>query len=149
MSSRETFLALRRYANVCVRALVLVLVLPSPLSGCSSLWDDRPPEEKVASRAQKHLEALKDQQWDKALAYTTRGFRTSHSAEQYGFRYKGAPKWLGVRIGEVDCDSPAYTVCEVATYITTHQPMVRMQIERYRSRKWLRIDGQWFIHEAE
>ena len=148
MSERETFLPPRHHGNVCLRLLALVLVVSSQLSGCSSLWDDRPPEEKVASRAQKHIEALKDQQWEKALVYTTKGFRSSHSAEQYGFRYKGAPKWLEVRIGEVDCDGPAYTVCEVATYITTYQPMVRMRIEQYRPRKWLLIDGQWFIHEA-
>ena len=117
------------------------------LASCAVL-DARPPEEVVAERAGKHLEHLQRQEWDEAINYTSKAFRSAHSSQDYAVMYRGSASWLDVRVGAVECDAPDFTVCKVATYVTTKRPRFGYTNERYRPRDWLFIDGNWYIYET-
>lgn len=132
----------------CWTGVAMCLSALLSLGGCAGAFDSRPPEEVVAERAGKHLEHLRLQEWDKAIKYTSKAFRSAHSAEDYGMMYRGSVSWLDARIGKVECDAPEYTKCKVGTYVTTRQPQFSYSNERYRPRDWWFIDGNWYIYET-
>ena len=128
---------------------VITLVILVGLGGCALIADQRPPEEIVAERAATHLELLRLEQWDEALAYTTPAFRSKTPPDQYAKKYGGVWMWQSTRVGEVSCDGePEKTRCEVQTYRTiVFRPQMTKPREHYKPRTWINVDGQWFIFE--
>lgn len=132
-----------KYVN---RILTLVVILS--VQGCVIVRDSRPPEEIVAERAATHLELLRQQEWEQALAYTTPGFRSQTTPEQYSGRYGGVWMWKATRVGDVSCDGePVTDRCKVQTYRTVSSPHLTGEIEHYSPKVWINVDRQWFIYE--
>ena len=124
---------------------VLVIMIGQ---GCAMVGDSRPPEEIVAERAAVHLELLREQQWEQALTYTTPGFRSQTTPDQYSGRYGGVWMWKETRIGDVTCDGePTADRCKVQTYRTVNSPHLNGDIEHYSPKVWINVDGKWFIYE--
>ena len=129
------------------RAALALLILVA-LGGCALFADQRPPEEIVAERAATHLELLRLEQWEEALAYTTPGFRSANNADDYAARYGGVWMWQSTRVGEVQCEGePAPDRCVVQTYRTVVPPKVTWASEHYKPRTWIKVDGKWYIYE--
>ena len=130
------------------RNRLLALLATLSVQGCTTVTDNRPPEEIVVERAAVHLELLREQQWEQALSYTTPGFRSQTTPEQYSGRYGGVWMWKETRVGDVSCDGqPVTDRCKVQTYRTVSSPHFQGDIEHYSPKVWIKVDGQWFIYE--
>lgn len=130
-----------------IRIFVVVLILG--LGACASIVDSRPPEEIVAERAAIHLELLRTQQWEEALAYTTPGFRSNTDPDRYAARYGGVWMWQSTRIGDVVCEGdPEIERCTVQSYRTVLMaPKVDWPTEHYKPQIWIKVDGSWYIYQ--
>lgn len=130
-----------------VIALASTIWCASILTGCAGPGPQKSPEEVVRARAEAHLGHLSRGEWELALDYTTPAFRSAYNANQYGARYAGAAKWLSARIGDVVCHIGESPVCEVETFVETKRPQFDYSNERFRPRKWFKVDDGWYIFE--
>lgn len=121
------------------------------LSGCA-LFDQRPPEEVVLERAEAHLAALREGDFQAALDYTTPAFQQSARARRYGSMYSSAPMWRGAEIYAVKCEeSEVVERCTVRTrilpFIAPHIQANIRDLPVSVSAEWIYTERDWYRYE--
>ena len=121
------------------------------MSGCTML-DQRPPEDVVLERAEAHLAALREGDFQTALDYTTPAFQQSARARRYGSMYSSAPMWRGAEIYAVECE--ATEVVERCTVRTRVLPFIAPHIQANIrdlpvsvSADWIYTERNWYRYE--
>lgn len=120
------------------------------LAGCSGMPFGPAPEELVAERAMAHARALQAGDYERALAYTTPGFRASARAQRYPAIYSGATKWEKVDLRWVKCedsDTGSIEACKARVAVYPLIPGVLEGIPVNVDATWLLIDGEWYRFE--
>ena len=132
-----------------IRFLVWIFFLV--ISGCSSIGS-APPEEVVRARAEAQGQALIDQDFEKALSYTTPAYRDSARAELYQANHSGSSFWLKTEVAWVKCDEVENPErCNVRLWVFGQFPSPG----RYTGQRgsdvpvsldsvWIKIDQQWY-----
>ena len=121
------------------------------MSGCT-LFDQRPPEEVVLERAEAHLTAMREGDFQTALTYTTPAFQESARARRYGAMYSSAPMWRDAEVYAVECEEAELVErCTVRTRIVPFiAPHIQANIRGlpvsvwadwiYTERNWYRFE---------
>lgn len=122
--------------------LTLALVL-----GACSTFDSRTPEEVVADRAQKRVDALMAGDYEGAYQYTTPSYRTTEGVGRYGTRWAGVGMWLSANVTKVQCSGTeridrCKVFVEVLYKAMRYEPMTTSLSE-----DWLLIDGGWYLYQ--
>lgn len=125
--------------------------LVSILCGCSVL-EQKPPEEVVLERAEAHLAAMRDGDFQTALEYTTPAFQQSARARRYGSMYSSAPMWRGAEIYAVNCEGG--DIVERCTVRTRILPFIAPHIQANIrdlpvsvSADWIYTERNWYRYE--
>lgn len=133
----------------------LVVIILSALGACASGVDPGTPEELVAERQAMHLEYLRTGNWGEALQFTTPGFQSKTTPEEYAGRYGGVWMWQSTRVGAVSCEGETEaTRCKVDTYRMVVMPPHMTPgyrgmepSEHYLSKTWIKVGGEWYAYE--
>lgn len=125
--------------------LALVALLLS-ISGCA-LLQDAPPEERVAQRAQERLDLLMSGQMERSYYYTTPGYQTARSPQQYARNWVGVAMWLSATVVKVDCvDLTPVQRCEAVVRVS-FKPARQEASDTHLRETWLLIDGKWYFYQ--
>ena len=121
------------------------------MSGCSSIGST-PPEEVVRARAEAQGQALVDQDFEKALSYTTPAYQNSPRAQLYQANHSGSSFWVEAEVAWVKCDEGDNPErCNVRLWVFGQFP----RPGRYTGQRgvdvpisldsvWIKIDRQWY-----
>lgn len=129
-----------------MRKVYLVSFLVFLLPACST-FDSRSPEEIVADRAQKRVDALMAGEYEVSYQYTTPSYRTTEGVGRYGTRWAGVGMWLSATVSKVECrGGERIDRCKVAIEVlykaARYEPTVT-----FLSEDWLLIDGDWYLYQ--
>lgn len=130
---------------------VLLLGVALVMTGCAVV-QPQPPEEIVRARAEAQAQALVDQDFEKALSYTTPAYRNSPRSQYYQANHSGSSFWNATEVRWVRCDEvPDPERCSVRVWIYGQFP----RPGRYTGQRgidapssldtvWIKIDRQWY-----
>ena len=125
--------------------LTLVALLLA-LGGCA-LLHHAPPEERVAQRAQERLDLLMLGQTERSYGYTTPGYRTAKSPQQYAGNWGGVAMWLSATVVKVDCvDLTPVQRCEAVVRVS-FKPARQEVTDTHMRETWLLVDGKWYLYQ--
>jgi len=125
--------------------LTLVAQLLS-ISACA-LLQSAPPEERVAQRAQERLDFLVSGQSERSYLYTTPGYRTAKSPQEYARNWVGAGMWLSTTVVKVECgDLAPVQRCEAVVRVSFRAPRQDVTDTHLRE-TWLLLDGEWYLYQ--
>jgi hypothetical protein len=121
------------------------------LAGGCSLLEQKPPEQVVASRAQKRVDLLMEGDFERAYIFTTPGYRTTEGVGRYGTRWAGTQMWLSARVEEVVCragnaDLGPPDRCQVLLRVTYTAPGMGLS-ETTLSEDWILTEGNWYLYQ--
>lgn len=131
------------------RAVLRYLSLTSVflVTGCSLLQPNVPPEQLVAERAQERLDLLRAGQMERSHVYTTPGYRSARTWQEYSANWVGASMWLSATVTKTDCgDLEPARRCDVAVLVVFKAPRMDV-LETYVRETWLRVDGDWYLYQ--
>lgn len=115
--------------------------------GCASIFDQAPPEERVATRSQERLDLLMAGDIGGAYEYTTPGYRTAQDVRRYGARWAGAAMWMSASVHQVTCSGGEVSeVCKATVKVTYRRPPHAVT-DTFLFEEWILIDGEWFIYQ--
>ena len=116
------------------------------LGGCA-LFSPVPPEASVKQRAQERIEALMSGQTEESYAYTTPGYRSIRTWQEYSRNWAGVGMWVSAEVTDVDCgDLPKPQRCDAVVFVVFKAPRLQ-QTETYLRESWLFIDGNWYFYQ--
>lgn len=116
------------------------------LGGCASFLSV-PPEAIVTQRAQERLDALMSGQTEESYAYTTPGYRSIRTWQEYSRNWAGVGMWLSAEVTEVDCGDLAKPQrCDAVVFVEFKAPRLQ-QSETYLRESWLLIDRNWYFYQ--
>lgn len=126
--------------------LITLLMAVATLGGCA-IFDNRPPEEAVVERAEKRLELLMVGKVEDSYAYTSPGYRSTHSLVQYASDFGGASMWLSTGVEGLEClPVAAPTACEVAVLISYRPPRLSYVQTTELKETWIKVEGNWYLY---
>lgn len=129
-----------------MRKLWLVSSLSVFVSACST-FDTRAPEEIVADRAQKRVDALMAGDYAASYQYTTPSYRTTEGVGRYGTRWAGVGMWISAKVTQVECSGADSAVrCQVALEVRYRAARFE-PTTTFLSEDWLLIDGNWYLYQ--
>ncbi|WP_212629039.1 hypothetical protein [Pseudomonas sp. KB-10] len=125
-------------------AALATLVLS--LSACS-LLPAKTDSEQVEARSQERLDQLMAGNIEKAYAFSTPGYRETHSQARFRADYAaGISRYVSASVKSASCEQDACTVMVDVRYKYVSsigsKPMV---IERATQERWIRTEGQWWF----
>lgn len=123
-------------AMVVSASLLLAACAGTGLSG-------KTPEQQVAQRAQQRIDALRAQDIDAAMAFTTPAYRQRTHKAQYASRYAGVINWTEAQVSKVNCEEDR---CDVTVQVTYQMNRPKMINTRPLDETWIKVDGSWYIH---
>lgn len=129
----------------------LLVLMTISLASCAAM-QPRPPEEVVGERALAQAQALIDQDYDKALSFTTPAYQAGARASLYRANYNGASFWTVAEVAWVKCDAvPDPERCEVRLWIYGKFPragryssQLGESVPISRDHTWIKLDGTWY-----
>ena len=126
--------------------LIILLLAGAALSGCA-IFDNRPPEQVVVERAEKRLELLMMGKVEDSYAYTSPGYRSTHSPLQYASDFGGAAMWLSTRVEGLECLPVAVpTACDVSVLISYRPPRLSYVQTTELQETWIKVKGNWYLY---
>ena len=131
------------------RSVVRFLVLACTLfmGGCSLMQSSVPPEQRVAELAQERLDLLIAGQVERSYAYTTPGYRSARTWQEYAPNWIGSSMWTSASVTKVDCgDLEPAQRCEVAVKVVFTPPRMDT-VHTFMFEQWLRLDGEWYLYQ--
>ena len=122
--------------------LIAAMVLAS---GCA-IFDNRPPEQVVADRAQERVNLLMRGDFEKAYRYATPGYRATNTVDQYAADFGGVSMWLEAEVGEVNCPLlEEVLVCDVVTLISYNPPRMGYVQTTQVPERWIKVENGWYL----
>lgn len=126
-----------------LRLALIALLLP--VNGCA-LLQDAPPEERVAQRAQERIDLLMSGQTERSYGYTSPGYRTAKSPQEYASNWAGVAMWLSANVAKVECvDLTPVQRCEAVVKVSFKAPRQDVTDTHVRE-TWLLLDGEWYLY---
>ena len=115
--------------------------------GACSTFDTRTPEEIVADRAQKRVDALMVGDYEGSYQYTTPSYRSTEGVGRYGTRWAGVAMWLSADVVKVECSgvdlvNRCKAVVEVVYKAARYETMTTNLSE-----DWLLVNGSWYLYQ--
>lgn len=101
------------------------------------------PEEAVKQRAQAWANALLAGNLDEAWAYTSPHYRKFSSSKDYSRFVLGSGRWTSAVVDSVNCSDD---VCNVMLIVNYEIKQMKMKNQRPLEYKWVRVDGEWWLH---
>ena len=120
-------------------------VLISLIGACASV-DTRPPEQAVSERSVERAELLMRGDYESAYAYTTPGYRSLESVDDYAGRWLGASMWEEASVAKVACDGEPVERCQVALKILLQMPQAGL-ITTHLQETWVLSKGKWYLFQ--
>lgn len=112
-----------------------------------------PPEQRVEARAKARYEALVARDYEKAHSFFTPSFRKSWTYREYLIMRPPVVQYRKAEVVSVKCD--AQDSCSVGVNVSyTPTSDVRgapraLEISRFNEEKWIRVDGDWWLYQAD
>lgn len=103
-------------------------------------------EDAVLSRAQGWLDALLDEDYAAAHAYTSPGFRTRESAPVYRKRYAGSSMWLSGEVKSATCEDDS---CQVKSKVEYKIKGMGLTGSLPMTETWVKVDGKWWLYHKK
>ncbi|BFM21602.1 hypothetical protein R50076_26510 [Gilvimarinus japonicus] len=97
----------------------------------------------VASRAQKHMEFVMEQDFSKALKYVSPASRSRVGVQGYQRMYGGVGMWVAADVSEVKCREE---VCDVTLRIEYKIRSSSLTGYTKTSQRWIKLDDEWWIY---
>ncbi|UTF59839.1 hypothetical protein [Gilvimarinus sp. DA14] len=132
---------LRRY--ICLSFTMVSLFVG--VTGCA-LLEPKSDEEVVAQRAQEWSNALLEQDYSSAYAYTSPGFKSRESARKYTKRYAGSGIWINTNVEKVACE---VDTCEVVVKVRYKIQKQNLTASTLLTEKWVKVDGDWWLYHSD
>lgn len=124
------------------RALFICCLVFFVLAGCAS-YPSKSPQDMVASRAQKHMEFVMEQDFSKALKYVSPASRSRVGVQGYQRMYGGVGMWVAADVSEVKCREE---VCDVTLRIEYKIRSSSLTGYTKTSQRWIKLDDEWWIY---
>ena len=125
--------------------LIALILAAATLSGCA-IFDNRPPEQVVADRAQERFDLLMQGEFEKAYRYATPGYRATNTVDQYAADFGGVSMWLEAEVGEVSCPLlEEVLVCDVVTLISYNAPRMGYVQTTQVPERWIKVENSWYL----
>lgn len=133
-----------------VKGILVGLFVTLLVAGCSSV--QRTPEEsaadEVARLAMEWGTALVEQDFERALTYTTPEFQKGPRAERYRGEFGGSVYWQSIEFKSVKCDDEVDARrCEARFIIMLlRPPAVSTPIPIPYDTVWIRPTDRWYLY---
>ena len=115
------------------------------VGACASV-DTRPPEQAVSERSVERAELLMRGEFEAAYAYTTPGYRSLESVNDYAGRWLGASMWEEASVAKVSCNGEPAERCQVALRILLQMPQAGL-IPTHFQETWVLSKGKWYLFQ--
>jgi hypothetical protein len=137
MSSRN----LNFFARLAVAGIVIAA------AGCAELGlrSNLSPEGVVRERAQAWADNLMAGNVEGAWALTSPSYRQFSTWQQYFTVVQGSGRWKSAKVDSVKCVE-AEDVCDVRILIDYEVKSMHMTNQRDLEYKWVKVDGDWWLH---
>ena len=114
-------------------------------SACASL-DKGPPEQVVSQRSVQRAALLMRGDYESAYLYSTPGYRSLESVNDYTARWLGAAMWEEARVAKVACQGEPAERCQIALAIGLQMPNVGL-ITTHLQETWVLSKGNWYLFQ--
>ena len=114
-------------------------------SACASL-DKGPPEQVVSQRSVERAALLMRGDYESAYLYSTPGYRSLESVNDYTARWLGAAMWEEARVAKVACQGEPVERCQIALAIGLQMPNVGL-ITTHLQETWVLSKGNWYLFQ--
>lgn len=130
------------------RSICLFFIMTSlfvGMTGCA-LLGPKSDEEVVTQRAQEWANALLEQDYSAAYAYTSPGFKSRESARKYTKRYAGSGIWISTNVEKVSCEVDS---CKVVVKVGYKIQKQNLTASTLLTETWVRVDGDWWLYHSD
>ena len=126
-------------------ARLLSLFFLFVLSGCASL-DSTPPETAVSQRSMERAQLLMRADFASAYLYTTPGYRSLETVDEYASRWVGATMWEDATVAEVKCQGDPAARCQLALAVTFRSLQTGL-ITTHLQETWVKSGRYWYLFQ--
>ena len=129
----------------CSSARLLSLLFLFVLSGCASL-DSTAPEAAVSQRSVERAELLMRADFASAYLYTTPGYRSLETVDEYASRWVGATMWQDAKVADVKCQGDPAARCQLALAVTFSSLQTGL-VTTHLQETWVKSGRYWYLFQ--
>ena len=131
------------------RFLLFFLVILFQFS-CASVFPAN-DSDQLTIRAHSRWLALIEKKWDEAYSFETKGYRESHTVEQYKTSFGRAVVWQNSEVYKINLDEMAeHAVVTIRLTIRMMVPgMGEQETVSVFKEDWLKDNGEWLHYKKE
>ena len=119
--------------------------LMSLIVACATV-DSGPPEQVVSKRSVERAALLIQGDYESAYLFSTPGYRSLESVNDFTGRWLGAAMWEEVSVAKVVCDGEPVERCQIALAVTVKMPSVGLMTTHLRE-TWVLSKGNWYLFQ--
>ena len=118
---------------------------------CASISPVVSDSEQLSLRAHSRWLALIEKKWEKAYLFETKGYRDSHTVEQYKMGFGRAVIWKDTEIYKVDLNELAnYALVTIRLTVKMILPgMGEEEADSVFKEDWLKDNGEWWHYKKK